>query len=192
MSKVDDVLDFWFGKPGTPDYGKPRQMWFTHDAIVDDRIRDRFSEVYQFAAAGILDGWREYPASCLALIITLDQFPRNLFRGTPEAFATDDRALEMANYALELGHDTHLLPVQRWFLYLPFEHSENIEHQQKSVQLFSELADDPDNTPAIVSAHTHFDLIQTFGRFPHRNQILGRQSTPAELEFLDRPDVFRG
>jgi uncharacterized protein (DUF924 family) len=192
MSKVDEVLNFWFGKPGTPEYGKPRSMWFKPDPLLDERIRDQFAEVYHFAAEGILDGWREYPASCLALIIVLDQFPRNLFRGKPEAFATDDRAIQMANYALELGHDRALLPVQRWFIYLPFEHSEQIEDQRKSIELFAGLAEDPDSAPAIVAARTHFDLIQTFGRFPHRNQILGRQSTPAEVDFLARPDGFKG
>jgi uncharacterized protein (DUF924 family) len=192
MSKVSEILDFWFGKPQSSEYGKPREMWFRHDADFDARVRDRFLEVYQFAAAGLLYGWREAAESCLALIITLDQFPRNMFRGTSDAFATDDRALEIAKYAIELELDRELLPVQRWFMYLPFEHSENINDQLTAVQLFEGLKNDPASASAISFAQTHLNIIQTFGRFPHRNVILGRESTAAELEFLNQPDTFQG
>jgi uncharacterized protein (DUF924 family) len=195
-NKVDEIIDFWFGTParleGDEIYGKPRSMWFRADPIIDRVIKDRFEEVYQFAAAGLLDGWKYFPASCLALIITLDQFPRNMFRGTPAAFATDNLALEIAQHAIEMEFDRDLLPVQRWFIYLPFEHSEKIEHQLTSVKLFDTLSSDPDSQLAIASARTHLELIQAFGRFPHRNQILARSSTPDELAFLARPDAFHG
>ncbi|PSB55249.1 DUF924 family protein [Chamaesiphon polymorphus] len=196
MSRVDEILDFWFGTPDAlnngEQYGKPRSIWFKSDPIIDREIKDRFEEVYHFAAAGLLDGWKDAASSCLALIITLDQFPRNIFRGTPTAFATDALALSIAKHAIETEIDRELLPVQRWFIYLPFEHSENIEDQLESVKLIETLTADPDSQIAIDSARTHYELIKTFGRFPHRNQILGRVSTPAELEFLARPDAFHG
>jgi uncharacterized protein (DUF924 family) len=196
MNRVDEIIEFWFGTPGRLDdgeqYGKPRLMWFKSDPIIDRVIKDRFEEVYQFATGGLLDGWKYFPASCLALIITLDQFPRNMFRGKPAAFATDELALSIAKHAVETGLDRELLPVQKWFIYLPFEHSENLEDQLTSVKLFETLSSDPDSQIAIESARTHYELIKTFGRFPHRNQILGRVSTPAELAFLDRADAFHG
>jgi uncharacterized protein (DUF924 family) len=193
MNKVDDILHFWFGTPDRDEnYGKMRSLWFESDPIVDRVIQDKFEEVYHFAADGLLDGWQYFPASCLALIIVLDQFPRNIFRGTPNAFATDDLALKVAEYAIDAGMDRQLLPVQKWFIYLPFEHSENLDRQLKSVELFNTLSDNPDSHIAIDSARTHLEIIRTFGRFPHRNQILGRESTPAELEFLARPDAFKG
>jgi uncharacterized protein (DUF924 family) len=196
MSTVAEIIDFWFGIPDRlengEEYGKPRSMWFKSDPIVDSIIQKRFLEIYHAAAAGLLADWQDSPLSCLALTIALDQFPRNMFRATPNAFATDRMALSVAKHAVEAGFDRELLPVQRWFLYLPFEHSEDLEDQLTSVRLFETLSSDPDSQIAIESAHTHYELIKTFGRFPHRNQIFGRVSTPAELEFLDRPDAFRG
>jgi uncharacterized protein (DUF924 family) len=196
MSRVDEILDFWFGSIDTlnngEQYGKPRSIWFKPDPIVDREIKERFTEIYQFAAAGLLDGWKDFAPSCLALIITLDQFPRNMFRGTSEAFTTDEMALDITKHAIGLELDRELLPVQRWFMYLPFEHSEQLEDQVESIRLFETLSSDPDSQIAIDSARTHYELIKTFGRFPHRNRILGRVSTPAELEFLDRADAFHG
>jgi uncharacterized protein (DUF924 family) len=196
MSKVEEIIDFWFGTPDRlengEEYGKPRSIWFKSDPIVDSIIQNRFLEIYQAAAAGLLADWQDSPFSCLALTIALDQFPRNMFRATPNAFATDRMALSAAKHAIEAGFDRELLPLQRWFMYLPFEHSEDLEDQLESVKLFETLSSDPDSQMAIDSAHTHYELIKTFGRFPHRNQILGRASTPAELEFLDRPGAFRG
>ncbi len=192
MNKVDEINNFWFGTPDRLEYGKPRSMWFRSDPLIDREIKKRFAEIYQFAAAGLLDGWQDAPSSYVALIITLDQFPRNMFRSEPKAFATDEIALSFAKHAVEIEIDRLLLPVQRWFIYLPFEHSENLKDQVESVILFETLASDPDSQIAIESAHTHYELIKTFGRFPHRNQILGRTSTPTELEFLARPDTFHG
>ncbi|NET55767.1 MAG: DUF924 domain-containing protein [Symploca sp. SIO2E6] len=187
MSQIKEILDFWFGKPQDPDYGKIRKFWFTKNPEFDQEVRSRFLSVYQQAAAGQLDQWRTSPHSCLALIILLDQFPRNLFRSQPQAFASDPQALSMAQYAINQGFDQQLPPVQRWFIYMPFEHSENLEHQRQSVELFTGLTDEPNFASAIDYAHRHLKVIERFGRFPHRNQILGRASTPEELEFLQQP-----
>jgi uncharacterized protein (DUF924 family) len=192
MNKVDEINDFWFGMSNRVEYGRPRSMWFRADSIIDREIKERFAETYQFAAAGLLGSWQDDPSSCVALIITLDQFPRNMFRGEAKAFASDEIALDSAKQAIKIGSDRMLLPVQRWFMYLPFEHSENIEDQVESVRLFETLASDTDSQIAIDSAHTHYKLIKRFGRFPHRNQILGRTSTPTELEFLASPGAFHG
>ncbi|WP_373546430.1 DUF924 family protein [Chamaesiphon sp.] len=196
MNRGAEILNFWFGTPDTlhngEQYGKPRSMWFKSAPAIDRKIKERFAEIHQFGVAGLLDGWQDSPTSCLALIITLDQFSRNIFRDTPDAFAADELALSIAKHAIDSGLDRQLLPVQRWFIYLPFEHSENIEDQVKSVKLFETLSSDPDSQIAIDSARTHYKIIKTFGRFPHRNQILSRASTPAELDFLNSPDAFRG
>jgi uncharacterized protein (DUF924 family) len=187
MPRIKEILTFWFGEEDDLNYGKPRQEWFTTNPEFDQRTRSHFLWDYELAATGHLDTWQESPRSCLALIILLDQFPRNMFRGTPQAFATDARALAVAQNAIEHKFDQNLLPVQKWFIYLPFEHSENLEHQHQSVALFQQLNDDSDSEPAIDSAIRHLEIIKKFGRFPHRNQILGRESTPAEIEFLKQP-----
>ncbi len=187
MLQVNEILDFWFGKPEDADYGKIRKFWFTKNLEFDQEVRSRFLSVYQQAAAGQLDEWQTSPHSCLALIIMLDQFPRNMFRSQPQAFATDPQALSIAQYALTQGFDQQLLPIQRWFIYMPFEHSENLEYQRQSVELFSTLKDDPDCASGIDYAHRHLKVIERFGRFPHRNQILVRESTPEEVEFLQQP-----
>jgi uncharacterized protein (DUF924 family) len=187
MSQAREILDFWFGSPEDPSYGKPRQIWFTKKPEFDEELRTRFIKDYQKAAGGYLDEWIDLPESCLALILLLDQFPRNMFRGTPEAFATDWEALSAAHHAVAQGYDRQLMPVQRWFIYCPFEHSENLEHQRQAVKLFQQLSNDPDSASAIEYAFRHLEVIERFGRFPHRNAILGRASTPEEREFLQQP-----
>lgn len=184
MSQAQEILDFWFGSSGEPDYPKPKSFWFSKKPEFDEQLRIRFLIDYQKAAAGYLDDWIDSPDSCLALILLLDQFPRNVFRDTPEAFATDWEALSVAHHAVAKGYDHMLLPVQRWFIYLPFEHSENLEHQNQAVRLFQQLRDDPDSVSPIDYAVRHMQVIERFGRFPHRNKILGRISTPEEKEFL--------
>ncbi len=181
------ILDFWFGKPDTVDYGKPKKFWFIKDTKFDQEVRSRFLSTYELAASYQLDNWKKSPLSCLALIILLDQFPRNLFRQQPQSFATDTQALKFAKYAISQEFDCQLLPVQRWFIYLPFEHSENLTHQHQAVALFSTLRDDPDSVSTIDYAYRHLKVIERFGRFPHRNLILGRISTPEELDFLQQP-----
>ncbi|MBW4616156.1 MAG: DUF924 domain-containing protein [Desmonostoc vinosum HA7617-LM4] len=188
MSQVKSILEFWFGQPDEPGYSKPRQFWFNPQPNFDEELRTRFLQDYQKAASGYLDEWIDLPETCLALILLLDQFPRNMFRGTPEAFATDWEALSAAQHAVKKGYDQELLPVQRWFVYLPFEHSENLDHQRQSVKLFQQLNDDPDSADAIEYAFRHMEIIERFKRFPHRNSILGRVSTLEEKEFLKQSD----
>ena len=181
------VLDFWFGAPTEASYGKPRRFWFVKSAATDAEITSLFTSIYQAAANGLLDHWQNSPASCLALIVVLDQLSRNIYRGQAQAFATDHKALEVAKYALTQKYDQELLPVQRWFIYLPFEHSENIEDQKTSIKLFRTLQNDPHSNSVIDYARQHLKIIEQFGRFPHRNAILGRKSTSAEIEFLKQP-----
>lgn len=181
--RVDEILDFWFGKPDEPSYGKERSSWFIKNPQFDQEVRLRFLKDYEHAIAGKLD-YGKNPHSSLALILLLDQFPRNMFRGTAQAFASDPQALAEAQHAVANSFDQKLLMVQRWFIYLPFEHSENVADQHQSVQLFKALGDDPENATTIDYAIRHCAVIERFGRFPHRNKILGRETTPEEAEFL--------
>lgn len=192
MSQVNKILDFWFGKKDEENYGKNRVIWFTKDPDpnFDREIQVRFMEDYEKAAAGILNQWKETAQSCLALILLLDQFPRNMFRGNPQAFATDPQALSLAQYAIAKGFDRELLKIQRWFIYLPFEHSENLKHQRQAVEWFQQLGDDPDSVYMFSSAIQHLEVIEHFGRFPHRNAIFRRVTTPEEAEFLKQPNSW--
>ena len=187
MMNYEAILRFWFGDQEATDYGKPQKFWFIKDPQQDSQIKEMFEPTYLQAKAAELDRWKEDALSCLALIIVLDQFPRNMYRGKPQAFATDSQALTVAQYAIAKGYDRDLLPIQRWFIYLPFEHSENLADQETAVKLFSTLGNDPHSQSAIAYAQRHLRVIQDFGRFPHRNQILGRQSTPEEIKFLKQP-----
>lgn len=186
MFQANEILNFWFGNSTDANFGKPRKVWFSNEAEFDNEIKTRFLKDYEKAALGYFDSWKEAPTSCLALILLLDQFPRNIFRGTQLAYFTDWEALSAAQHAVKLGYDRSLLPVQRWFIYLPFEHSENLEHQRCSVELFKHLSDDPDSKTTVEYAIRHMEVIERFGRFPHRNAILGRASTPEEREFLKK------
>ncbi len=184
---AEEILNFWFGSPKSVDYGKERSFWFTKNPEFDKELGDRFLLAYEQAARGELDYFQASPLGCLAVILLLDQFPRNMFRGTPKSFATDAKALSVAKNAVNRGCDRVLLPVQRWFIYLPFEHSENLADQKRSVELFLTLSDDPASASTIDYALRHKAVIERFGRFPHRNKILGRENTPAEDEFLTQP-----
>jgi uncharacterized protein (DUF924 family) len=187
INKAVDIVDFWFCEPEHPEYGQFRWMWFTQDESFDEQMRGRFVEDYEQAAGGAYDEWRQMPYSGLALILLLDQFPRNLFRGTPKSFATAPKALAVAESLVERELDQVLIPVQRMFVYLPFEHSENLAHQERCVELFERLAAEPGMEIPIDYARRHRDVIVRFGRFPHRNAILGRPSTPEEIAFLQQP-----
>ena len=184
MSRVNEILDFWFGHPDEVSYGKQRSFWFRKKPEEDQKIQAQFRNEYEQAIVGQLDYWKDSPRSCLALILLLDQFPRNMFRGTKRAFAADPQALSAAQHAVANGFDQELLTVQRWFIYLPFEHSENLEHQNQCVELFATLSNDPDSAATLDYALRHRSVIERFGRFPHRNEILGRATTPEEAEFL--------
>ena len=179
-----DVLDFWFGAPGSTERGTPRAAWFKKSDAFDQEVRDRCLQVYMLAAGGKLDTWCSAPLPMLALIIVCDQFPRNMFRNDPRAFATDGQALAAAKRMVDLGWDMQLAPIERQFAYLPFEHAEDMAMQQRSLELFERVAEDPALADVPGWARKHFDVIARFGRFPHRNAILGRASTPAEIEFL--------
>ncbi|NER95922.1 MAG: DUF924 domain-containing protein [Symploca sp. SIO1B1] len=187
MSRINEILDFWFGKKEDPNYGQIRRSWFIKNPIFDKEIGNRFKLDYEKAASGKLNHWREEAQGCLALIILLDQFPRNLFRGNKRTYATDEQALSLTRYALEHGYDHELIPVQRWFIYIPLGHSESLSDQIQGVELASSLGDDSDSLFITSQANKHLDVIRRFGRFPHRNQILGRKSTPEEEAFLMKP-----
>jgi uncharacterized protein (DUF924 family) len=183
--RAAEVLRFWFGDDVV--YGQSRKAWFEKNPEFDREIRARFLALHEQAALGALDAWRASPGDCLALVIALDQFPRNLFRGDAKAFASDARALDAARHALESGYDAGMLPVERQFLYLPFEHSESLEDQWRAIALFGPLAPWPETSDVFPYAVRHWEIVRRFGRFPHRNGALGRASTPEELEFLKQP-----
>ncbi len=190
MERWQEILRFWFGDPEDPgsEYGQQRQVWFKKDPAFDDTIRRRFLTDYGQASDGALAIWRQEPRSCLALVILLDQFPRNLFRGEARSFASDRAARDATNYALAQGYDQQVLPVERIFFYLPLEHSENLVDQERSVELVRSLhATHPEFENSLDYAVRHRNVIQRFGRFPHRNEILGRETTPEEAEFLQQP-----
>lgn len=168
-----DIIEFWFSEP-------MNKHWFVKSDAIDAQITKQFSAIYQQAKAGELDSWRNDPKSALALVLLLDQFPRNMFRGTPEAFATDKQAVELATDALARGFDEHFSDIERQFFYLPFMHSEILADQQHSLELYTKLG----NENALDFARQHYVIIEKFNRFPHRNVILGRETTPAEAEYL--------
>jgi len=183
----NDVIKFWFGAPGSGERGVPRKAWFTKSDAFDAEIGERFVDDIEAGAAGRLDAWQRTPLAALALVIVLDQFPRNAFRGTPRAFATDPIALGVARGIVERGFDAAYMPVERAFAYLPFEHAEDIAMQRQSLALFGKLPPCSSSASYLDYAHRHHDVIARFGRFPHRNKILGRASTPEEIEFLAQP-----
>jgi len=184
------VLDFWFAPAAPADATDPfpqRREWFHKDAAFDARIRERFGDLIAQGVAGGLGEWSATPRGALARVVLLDQFTRNAFRDTPAAFSGDARARATAEHALERGFDRELAPVERWFLYMPFQHSESQEDQQRSVELFRALAEETGLTSPVQWAQRHAEVIRLFGRFPHRNAILGRTSSPEEIEFLRSP-----
>jgi uncharacterized protein (DUF924 family) len=184
-----DVLDFWFGAPGSLDAGKPRREWFVKKDEFDAVIRDRFGAAIDQALAGGLRDWdAEGPQGTLARILVLDQFTRNAHRNTPRSFAGDALALAAAKSLVDSGADRELPPLQRAFAYMPFEHAEDAYMQERAVELFGVLAaEHPGFDEMLDYAHRHRGVIARFGRFPHRNEILGRASTPEEVEFLRQP-----
>lgn len=188
MQPVDDILSFWFGPPSDPDHTAPRGRWFEHDEGFDAECSRRFLALHERAAHGELDAWKDETASALALVLLLDQFPRNLFRGASRAYATDTQAREVARHALARGLDVPLPPAWRWFFYLPFEHSESLPDQRLAVSLFESLSlSHAPSAHALEHALRHRDVIEHFGRFPQRNAALGRASTPEEATFLQEP-----
>jgi uncharacterized protein (DUF924 family) len=183
-----DVLEFWFGAPDDPQREQPRKQWFVKDAAFDALIRARFGALIERALAGDLEPWAATPAGALAQIVLLDQFTRNAFRDSARAFAGDARALAAARALVHSGLDRALSGVQRQFVYLPFEHAEDLAMQRESLRLFAQLErDDPAVGELLVWAQRHHDIVARFGRFPHRNATLGRTSTAEEIGFLQQP-----
>lgn len=180
------VIDFWFGATEAA-----RDEWFRKDAAFDERIRSRFGALVGRALAGGLAGWAAQPRSALARILLLDQFTRNIFRGSARAFSGDTQALAAARALVASGRERMLSGLERWFVYLPFEHAEDAAAQAESLRLFAALAAEHPHAPALASAlewaDRHAAVIARFGRYPHRNAALGRPSTPEEIEFLAGP-----
>jgi uncharacterized protein (DUF924 family) len=185
-----EVLECWFGVPGTEGYGEQRKQWFSRDASFDAMLRERFGALIGAARAGELDDWTRTPEGALALVIVLDQFSRNCHRDTALAFAADAKALQVATQMIERGDDVRLPTAHhRAFAYLPFEHDESVTSQQTSLRLFLQLDADPAAVRAAYYryAQRHAEIVERFGRFPHRNALLGRESTEAERAFLREP-----
>ena len=186
-SSVDEILEFWFGTKDD-DPGHAQSRWFIPNPEFDRLCTEHFLHRYEEAANGSLDNWKAEPRSCLALVLLLDQFPRNMFRNTPRAFATDAKARDIARHAIKAGFDRALSAVERMFLYLPFEHSENLDDQFESVRLTRALAAEDPDSDTLKYAEQHLEIIRRFGRFPARNAALGRESTEQELDFLNKQD----
>lgn len=188
MPTPQAVVDFWFLPADHPGHGRPRREWFRKDAEFDELIRREFGGAIDTTLAGGLAEWRATAVGLLAYIVVLDQFTRNIYRDTPRAFAGDALALAAAEEALAQGVDQVLPPLQRWFVYMPFEHAEDLAVQEHSVALFTALAQGaPDFDAALDYAKRHREVIARFGRFPHRNVLLERTSTAEEAEFLRQP-----
>lgn len=178
-----EILDFWFAPRDSAEHGSSRVMWFRKDAAVDESIRSRFGAAVECAVDGGFADWTA-PRAALARVLLLDQFARNIFRGTPRAFAGDALALGIAKAAVESGDDRSLISVERRFLYMPFEHAEDLAAQAASLALFARLRDETGEDDALAWAERHAAVIRRFGRYPHRNAILGRQSTAEEIAYL--------
>ena len=183
-----EVLDFWFGEPGSTRFGKEWDRWFARDEAFDAMLRTRFCATLAAARRGDCDGWQRSPLGALALIVVLDQFSRNIFRGTPEAFAGDARALAAARSMVDAGADRSLpSPQHRAFVYMPFEHDESPESQARGVRLFEALEQETGLRGYVRYARWHAEIVARFGRFPHRNAVLGRPSSDEEQAFLLGP-----
>lgn len=183
------VLDFWFTPQGITNAADVSRRWFAKNPEFDREITSRFLALHEEAALGALQSWQGNADGCLGLILLLDQFPRNMFRDTPRAFATDAQARDVARLAVRQGFDHALEPQRRSFLYLPFEHSEDLADQETALRLMGALPGSDQPKSVYHWAKAHHAIIARFGRFPHRNAILGRQSTAEEAEFLTRPEV---
>jgi uncharacterized protein (DUF924 family) len=185
LGSYNEVLDIWFGPLATR--GKPRREWFVKDPAFDAQVRERFGELHGQAARRELEMWRLMPESMLALVVVLDQFSRNIYRNDARAFAQDEHARDCAAEALLREDDLGFLPVERQFLYLPFEHSEDLVDQEKALDLFRSLDEFEETRGISIWAEKHHAIVARFGRFPHRNPALGRASSPEEAEFLAQP-----
>jgi uncharacterized protein (DUF924 family) len=176
-----EIIEFWFTEP-------VNQQWFNSTQALDDQIRESYESLWEQAASGALDDWRKSPEGCLALVIILDQFPLNMFRGEAKSFSTEQQAVTVTKHALEQGLDQPIPRDQVAFLYMPLMHSESLADQDQSVSCF-EASGLQYN---LEFARHHREIVRRFGRFPHRNEILGRESTPEEREWLATDEAFKG
>ncbi len=181
VTTPNSILDFWFSEPTS-------KRWFKSTSEFDEEIRNKYEPIWEFASNNKLDHWQKISEGALALIIILDQFPLNMFRGTAKSFSTEIKAIEISHFAISNKYDLKLTPIQLPFLYMPLMHSENLEDQNLSVALF-EKAGLENN---LRYAKHHRNIIQKFSRFPHRNEILNRASTKKELEYLTSTKAFKG
>ncbi len=177
----DEILDFWFSEPAS-------KRWFNSTPEFDQELCDRFMHTYEAARADQLDNWQESASGALALVIILDQFPLNMFRNQPQSFATEACSREVARTAIDKGFDQQFTDAQKAFLYMPLMHSEELADQERSVELYEKAG----LTNNIRFAKHHRDIVKRFGRFPHRNAILGRESSKQELEYLNSKQAFHG
>ena len=183
------LLDAWFGPPGDPERERHRDVWFKGTPEFDASLRNAFLADYEAAARGALRSWEALPESALALVLLLDQIPRNIFRGSPRTYATDAAARAVADRALESGFNQTVPLVWRRFFYMPYHHSEHLADQRRSVALFDALPGKRDRRASLRRyGRPYVEVIERFGRFPHRNAILGRESTPEEVAFLAERD----
>ncbi|NOR51063.1 MAG: DUF924 family protein [Gammaproteobacteria bacterium] len=177
----ETIIDFWFAESS-------KGLWFRSTPEMDSQLRNRFINTWLAAAEGKFSVWEESPGGALALAIILDQFPLNMFRGKPLTYATEAQARNIVRAAIDRGFDKTLTDEQKCFLYMPFMHSEDMADQERSIELF----DQSGLEESIRFAHHHRAIVQRFGRFPHRNKILGRHSTQEEIEYLASPEGFQG
>lgn len=185
-TSIREILDFWFLPLGEPGHGQPREIWWKSTPEFDAEIGARFAGLVEQAIAGALDGWMRSPDATLALIVLCDQFPRNIHRRSARAFSGDAKALQAARLALAHSYPVAFPIDMRAFFYMPFEHSESLSDQELACALFSALGDEEN----MKFAFQHRDIVARFGRFPHRNDVLGRPCTAAELDYLKSADRF--
>lgn len=176
-----EIIDFWYSD-------SIREYWFSSTPELDKQIRDRYEQVWMESSMGKYDEWENTPEGSLALVIVLDQFPLNMFRGAAKSFQTEEKAIEVALSAINRGFDKKLEKDHLSFLFMPLMHSENIDHQELSVKLYKKYK----LKNNIRFAEHHRDIVKKYGRFPHRNKILGRESSEAEIDYLRSEDAFRG
>ena len=186
--EAERVLRFWFGDPSDASFGQPRKQWFAKDTQFDAQVQAEFGALHAALASGAHPEWQDQPRTCLAYVIVLDQFSRNLFRDDPRAFAHDARSLAASRQAVARGFDNQLQPIERVFLYMPFMHSEALSDQDLCITLFERMGDAPGAPENLRYAKLHRDIIARFGRFPHRNHVLGRASSAEEIAFLKQPN----
>jgi uncharacterized protein (DUF924 family) len=200
--RIDEILSFWFKQQelSAPQIDRRMDTWFGEDEVFDHEIRKEFADDVDKACKGQLDHWADDPRGRLALIIMIDQFRRNMYRNTAEAFSMDRLALKLCVEGAMEKKDKGLAPIQKVFFYMPLQHSESAKVQAKSVELFTRLAESVSPTyqetflTIAQFAELHKDIIDQFGRFPHRNRLLGRENTPEEDQYLagDSPDFGQG